>query len=436
MVTINYKFKASTEHHVLPLVDTHHRHHGIKVKELRSILATKLNLVEEEIILHLANSSSSVDGRQQAQRLRLEEVVMPHSTVEVEKNSAAAGEGHIRRRGVAHMVAGPAAANRDVRYIITKECEMLHVGGVHGNYLTKVSGSNGGRTSSGPHSMGSNSNRSGPQTASVGDAEDDESMRIRAIQGQVADQTGLSSDVRLDRRGQHSASAQAAIDKLLQGPPPDNFTCYSCGAKGHWLQHCPLGRRRGGAVSAPIGVPEASLVPCSADDPARHVTRDGRFVKRKVSSSRFAAVGLDRSEYYNINDINHNLSHGTETGQEGNGSVSTSGGDCKGTSNLPNSISNIPQQYICSICTKVMKQAVELPCCHKKCCNDCVMSYIETSGGADCFSCEEMIDLDEVRELTDLREEIQQWWSGGPGGNSHTGDGPSVGEKRARSPME
>ena len=121
-------------------------------------------------------------------------------------------------------------------------------------------------------------------------------------------------------------------------------------------------------VGAPTGIPESLLVECSADDPARCVTRDGRFVKRIVANGYIPlGEGVDEA------------------------------------SRAP-----MPEDWKCGICHLLLEKAVQLDCCKTRACGNCVEKYV-TEKGAECFGCDDYISLDDLEPLTQLREDIAQY---------------------------
>jgi hypothetical protein len=301
----------------------------LRVADFRTKVAEKLSLPEEEIELY-----------QGTIRLRDDATVQQYSTVEVEKNSGAQRKVSATARRDAKDKAN------NVKHIITSEQNVLAVGGKYNNYYTTVNQTDQ------PASGGRD-----------GDEEDNpELARIKEIQQRAEE--GLS-DVRMERR-------RAPIRMDSKGPPPPGYICHNCGKGGHYIHDCPDPKKKMATVAAPTGIPESLLVECSADDPARCVTRDGRFVKRIVANGYIPlGDGVDEANR-----------------------------------------APMPEDWKCAVCHQLLDKAVSLDCCKTRACSSCVEKYI-SDNGAECFGCDDYICLDDVEPLTQLREDIIQYKKSG-----------------------
>ena len=299
---------------------------SLRVADFRTKVAEKLSIPEEEIELYQGNTL-----------LRDEAMVDQYSMVDVEKNSG------FQRKVSATARRDARDKANNVRHVVTSQLNVLAVGGRYNNYITTVN-----------------------QTEDPVDpnAEDNpELARMMELQQRVGEDLG---DVRLERR-------RAPIRVDSKGPPPSGYICHNCGHGGHYIHDCPEPKKKLATVAAPTGIPESLLVECAADDPARCVTRDGRFVKRVV----------DKKSYVPLGD-------GVEEGQR----------------------EAVPEEWKCAVCKQLMEKAVALECCKTRACSSCVEKHVSEKG-ADCFGCDDYISLDDLEPLLELREQIAQYKKSG-----------------------
>ena len=83
---------------------------------------------------------------------------------------------------------------------------------------------------------------------------------------------------------------------------------------------------------------------------------------------------------------------------------------------------NIPKELICPICTKMLNNAVMLPCCGESACDDCVRGTLIDSSNFQCPLCKSPLVPDELVPNKALRRAVEAFNQSG----GHTGATPPI----------
>ena len=202
-----------------------------------------------------------------------------------------------------------------------------------------------------------------------------EEERISQLQQNVGSHTGAQ-----ERFNRPQFRRQQNNDHLdNKKPPPPGYVCHGCGKSGHYIEHCPNGRlgEKPKVLTAPIGIPESMLEECDPDYTGpKYVTRDGKFVRRKVDRQSF--VGVVGSS--NTNDA-----------QEGD---------------------DVPDALKCTLCSLLLRDAMTLSCCERSVCSCCLEKWVTTAMETNpdeppvCPVCCEVLIVDDVKIADELRKEV------------------------------
>ncbi|KAJ2636405.1 Retinoblastoma-binding protein [Coemansia sp. RSA 1286] len=195
----------------------------------------------------------------------------------------------------------------------------------------------------------------------------------------------------------------------LQGPPPPNYVCFSCGNKGHWIYNCPKngqqneggGSVRGGGhrVKRTTGIPKSFLQKVENLDEVGNalVTSDGTLVVATANEAAWnSAQRLSRNVISNDDEIDPSI---------------------------------IPDQLKCNICHKLARDAVTTPCCKTVFCSSCIEKQLLEPGDAH-FTCPACNTKDVVPDQLEVADEVRvkvdeflREYTAKQAGNSNVGGG-------------
>ncbi|MBW0471010.1 hypothetical protein O181_010725 [Austropuccinia psidii MF-1] len=154
----------------------------------------------------------------------------------------------------------------------------------------------------------------------------------------------------------------ASNNNVNQPPPPQGYICYRCGQKGHWIQACPTndnpefeGRPR---IKRTTGIPKSFLQKVEGkpiEGQNVMVTADGSFVIAKPD---------DASWKQHKSVVVKNLSAADIENQR------------------PSDL-----DLACSICSTLLKMAVNMICCRSSFCENCISAYLKDHSSV-CPECE------------------------------------------------
>ncbi|KAI5804580.1 DWNN domain-containing protein [Geopyxis carbonaria] len=190
-------------------------------------------------------------------------------------------------------------------------------------------------------------------------------------------------------------------------PPPAPYVCYRCGARGeerHWIQLCPTnadpnydGRPR---IKRTTGIPRSFLK--TVEKPPSPTRDDASSASGNPTSIMVNAEG----EYVVAQPDQASWeSYQKKAGTNANADAP------KGSKELQD------KGIECSICNKLMKDAVKTPCCGKVYCEECVQNALLESDLV-CPSCEaKEILLDALVPDTETREKVDTYKNEKQGGN-------------------
>eukprot|EP00127_Corallochytrium_limacisporum_P003474 Clim_evm102s149 gene=Clim_evmTU102s149 len=220
------------------------------------------------------------------------------------------------------------------------------------------------RTMGAASGMGGNASATAPQMGQVSKGvlqvatrapqqmgkEMSEEERIAAVMGQASQQYGAPTLADRQRlTGQQRYQLQQQNRRRIQDPsvpPPDNYTCYRCGEKGHWIQFCPThgdeNYSKQAKAKKPLGIPTSFLA--KVDDDKKDDTLTFRMSDGTVTAASIALTHVARS-----------------------GGVKKYEGP-------------IPEELKCPICGKAFREASMTGCCHKTYCDDCIRNKLLDNG--------------------------------------------------------
>ncbi len=153
--------------------------------------------------------------------------------------------------------------------------------------------------------------------------------------------------------------------------PPDSYSCYRCGQKGHYIQNCSTST--GAAVDRTrirktTGIPKSFLKPAppsaagEAGDGAQ-VASSSALLMTEEGSLVFAAP--NEQEWDRLTSIKSLAST---------------------TAHMSADVA-IPDALKCPICTNLLNGAVSPPCCSAAFCDDCLQRLLDDAAAPPCPSC-------------------------------------------------
>lgn len=455
-MSISFRFRSRTQSQILDLSGSAQRTAGgIKAGDAHLLIAAAVGAPADEIALFLGT-----------ERVNDEEVIPFFSCLDIErcapvKRAAGAGGPAVGGamgaggRGAGRGRAGGPAGQQE--YVISATGEMFRVG--RGGALLRVYQGRGGGAGGSAQQQdaapqdapGSGIGGGGANGASAGeDAAENELRRLQQRMG------GGVSSVAIDMnrgrgRGRGGMDGGAAggggggggaggNNNAPRGPPPPGYVCHNCGNGGHRIEDCPKPRSATGfkRIAPPDGIAESLLVPCAEDDPARCVTRDGRFVKRAVATDMFVAVaGVGGAAAATDADLllaevtgeNAAAAEGSASASAAEAAVAACLQQLFSSSSSPPPATLEAANFLCAHCKRLLAKAVELTSCDCKTrfCSAALPTASSSAGGGsatercveafmaahddegECPTCGEPFFLDDVEEATTVREQIEDF---------------------------
>lgn len=141
-------------------------------------------------------------------------------------------------------------------------------------------------------------------------------------------------------------------------PPPSTYTCFRCGQKGHYINACPTNEDPNfnpPRIKRTTGIPKTFLKPVSSvEDENVMVTSDGTLV----------SVPPNERIWNQMTTV-------------------------KGTGMDAEFMASIPAHLKCPICSGIMREAMEMPCCGASYCDECIREILlnEDRGVGEEFVC-------------------------------------------------
>ncbi|KAL9653097.1 hypothetical protein ABK040_006315 [Willaertia magna] len=164
--------------------------------------------------------------------------------------------------------------------------------------------------------------------------------------------------------------------------PPPNYICHRCKRPGHYIQHCPTNgdpRYNIKTIRKATGIPKSFLKPIEAPK--------GDLNNTLVMPGGGLAV-LETNE----KEFNRVL-----------------GGKKKGTT-VDSEQKDIPKEFQCPICSKLMIDAVSMPCCKTNYCNSCIANVLIHDTDLVCPNCQAPNQIiDNLIPNYELRERIARF---------------------------
>lgn len=214
-----------------------------------------------------------------------------------------------------------------------------------------------------------------------------------AITASLQQQSGLKRFIpRVSSKTVQNLSQQQRV-------PPSTYICFRCGQKGHYINACPANADPSSATPATqqrirktTGIPKSFLQPVESVAEAggnAMISGDGTLV----------AVTPQHAVWERLNAQKRNQSEA------------------------------VPEQLQCPICSRLLRDAVSVPCCRKTFCDDCIREALLTPEKREKFSCPECgaasVYPDELQSNERVRRLVASHTSGavlrGDGSDGHAG---------------
>jgi protein MPE1 len=243
-----------------------------------------------------------------------------------------------------------------------------------------------------------------PTLSNLEQTDDDESARIAAMfqaQTEQWDETQerMANATYRERGGAPrrggpprpppSQTHQAAYAATPDRPPPIGYICFRCGTKGHWIHDCPTNNDRDfdnkPRYKRTTGIPKSMLktIEAPTDEMRREgvmVTPDGSYVVAQVDSASWARSQALRNKPLTKSDI----------------------------------YSSVPSdsKLACSLCNKLLRDAVRTPCCSTLFCQECVVNYL-LEHDFQCAECDKRIkDLGTLKREEEVQKQVREYIDG------------------------
>ncbi|EFC49851.1 predicted protein [Naegleria gruberi] len=158
--------------------------------------------------------------------------------------------------------------------------------------------------------------------------------------------------------------------------PPPNYICHRCKKTGHYIQHCPTNgdaRYNIKTIRIPVGIPKSFLQPIEAPkaDSNNTVVMPG---------GNLAVLAPNEKEFSKI----------------------------LGKKNVE--IREVPKEFQCSICSKILTDAVTIPCCKTNYCNNCITHALIHDTHLTCPNCKSPDQsIDALAPNYDLRRRVDNY---------------------------
>ncbi|UZJ53830.1 hypothetical protein CBS101457_003150 [Exobasidium rhododendri] len=248
------------------------------------------------------------------------------------------------------------------------------------------------------------SNPTGGPSASTSNLEaggDDEASRIAAMFQATTEQWDETQEKMshatfrerggAPRRGGPPRPLPSTHQQTPQGampdrPPPIGYICFRCGTKGHWIHDCPTNNDRDfdnkPRYKRTTGIPKSMLktIEAPTDEMKREgvmVTPDGSYVVAQVDSVSWAKNQAIRNKPLTKSDI---------------------------FANVPND-----PKLACSLCNKLLKEAVKTPCCSTLFCQECIVNYL-LEHEFQCSECDKRVkNLETLTRDDEARKQVREY---------------------------
>lgn len=271
-----------------------------------------------------------------------------------------------------------------------------------GQMSMRFDGRDGAGSSSG--SGGAPSAPPAPKLSSLNESGDDEASRIAAMFQATTEQWDETQERMAHatyrerggapRRGGPprpavSSHASAAAGIPPDRPPPIGYICFRCGTKGHWIHDCPTNNDRDfdnkPRFKRTTGIPKSMLktIEAPTDEMRRDgvmVTPEGSYVVAQVDSASWARNQALRNKPLTKSDI----------------------------------YSSVPSdsKLACSLCNKLLREAVRTPCCSTLFCQECIVNYL-LEHEFQCAECEKRVkDLGDLKRDDEARKQVREYIDG------------------------
>ncbi|KAJ3162204.1 hypothetical protein HDU88_007127 [Geranomyces variabilis] len=135
-----------------------------------------------------------------------------------------------------------------------------------------------------------------------------------------------------------------------QRPPPPGYICYRCGQKGHFINNCPtIGEKEFDRpkLKRTTGIPKIFLKVVDDKHAAEGgvmVTQNGELVVAQPNDQAWADVAARNRNYLGAGDVYE--------------------------------MAPVPDELACAICKKLLRDAVQTPCCGTKYCDECIRTHL------------------------------------------------------------
>lgn len=169
-------------------------------------------------------------------------------------------------------------------------------------------------------------------------------------------------------------------------PPPIGYICFRCGQKGHWIQECPTNQDpewdNKPRFKRTTGIPKSMLktVEQPTDEQRQAgvmITADGTYVVAQVDSATWekeraqGVKALSKSDVYQAVPSDNSLA--------------------------------------CPLCSKLLRNAVQTPCCSTRFCEECIQTHLLEHDFA-CAECDRRIaDLGNLKRDDETRRKVEQY---------------------------
>ena len=162
--------------------------------------------------------------------------------------------------------------------------------------------------------------------------------------------------------------------KTMPAKIPQNYVCYNCNEKGHFIQNCPKpgnneNRRgvAGGNVRMATGIPRSQMVNAQLGDPGALA----------VGAGGYAVPAVDRHAY---------AVGKKEIPPFGEDAAAAAAAAAAAPAAEP---AEVPAELLCPLCRDLMVEASLITCCGNSFCDDCIREKLLTTEEHDCPSCGE-----------------------------------------------
>ncbi|TPX50334.1 hypothetical protein SeLEV6574_g00955 [Synchytrium endobioticum] len=172
-------------------------------------------------------------------------------------------------------------------------------------------------------------------------------------------------------------------------PPPPGYICYRCGQKGHWISQCPTKEDKTfdrPKLKRTTGIPRMFLQTVQARDGATTgdggvmITQNGEFVVAKPNEQEWQKTMARSKNYLGMGDIYEQAP--------------------------------VPDDLKCPIDAKLLREAVDAPCCGSHFCDECIRnSLLENPDPVlhyRCPICKKDLFPDDLVENSTLRSKVER----------------------------